>query len=60
MNDLVIKNKRLVIEISEFDKSKELYFECDSSYGWLTVDEVNKIITHLANCLKEIDEPIEI
>ena len=66
MNDIkTFTRKDVELEIGSFDRDKEIEF-CMSKDGnvksatWLTANEINELINHLAKCLKSIREPIDL
>lgn len=67
MNDIkTFKRKEIEFEISSFDNDKEIEFCMSKDYEgtvastWLTANQVNELINHLAQCLRSINEPIEL
>jgi hypothetical protein len=56
----------LILGVTSFDQDKEIEF-CMSGYDYdnvysvyLSSNQINELISHLAQCLKDINEPIEI
>jgi hypothetical protein len=67
MNDMkTFKRKETEFEIGSFDNDKEVEFcmstdqEKSVTSTWLTPNQVNELINHLAQCLRSINEPIEL
>ena len=67
MNDIkTFKIKEIEFEIGSFDNDKEIEFCMSKDYEgavastWLTPNQVNELINHLAQCLRSIKEPIEL
>lgn len=67
MNEIkTFKRKEIEFEIGSFDNDKEIEF-CMSKYyegavasTWLTANQVNELINHLAQCLRSVNEPIDL
>jgi len=50
-------------EIGSFDIDKEIKFSISAherTSTWLTANQVNELINHLADCLRSVNEPIEL
>ncbi len=50
-------------EIGSFDIDKEIKFSIlarERTSTWLSANQVNKLINHLAECLRSVNEPIEL
>ena len=60
------KRKEIEFEIGSFDNDKEIEFCMSTDYEgavastWLTANQVNELINHLAKCLRSVKEPIEL
>ena len=66
IEELMFLRKNTTMEIGTFDKDKEIRISIDDedysnmTSTYITVDQVQELIIHLAECLKEINEPIEL
>ena len=60
------KRKETEFEIGSFDNDKEIEFCMSKDYEgtvastWLTANQVNELINHLAKCLRSVNEPIDL
>ncbi len=60
------KRKETEFEIGSFDNDKEVEFcmstdeERSATSIWLTPNQVNELINHLAQCMMAINEPIDL
>lgn len=67
MNEIkTFKRKEIEFEIGSFGNDKEIEFCMSKDYEgavastWLTTNQVNELINHLAKCLRSVNEPIEL
>lgn len=61
-NSLTLKGLNESVHFSEIDSDKEICISVDNGdfTFYITMNEANSIITHLANQLKSVNEPVEL
>ena len=63
---LTIETGSVQIHFNVFDNDRELQILVDSEYGtkyiyvYLTPNQINEVVNHLAKQLQEIGEPVEL